>query len=116
MMKIYLLGLIALGLLGCSATQNTNITQPTVVDVFINNSELEDKPAVEQEYTSCSDEEAKKLVGQSNLTEAEIKLKTQAAHVRMVVAGSAVRADLGVNRVTVRFDPATKTILSASCS
>lgn len=63
----------------------------------------------------CSPEAAAKLVGQTGLTEYEIKALTQSEIVRMVTPGQAVTMDYRENRITVVLDPQSKVILQASC-
>ncbi len=63
----------------------------------------------------CIADQAAALVGQSNLTEAQIKQKTQAQIVRMVEPGQAVTMDYREERVTVTVDPTSKKIIQASC-
>ena len=63
----------------------------------------------------CIADQATALVGQSNLTEAQIKQKTQAQIVRMVEPGQAVTMDYREERVTVTVDPTSKKIIQASC-
>ena len=63
----------------------------------------------------CIADQATALVGQSNLTEEQIKQKTKAQIVRMVEPGQAVTMDYREERVTVTVDPASKKIIQASC-
>lgn len=65
--------------------------------------------------TSCVAEEATKLVGQTGLSEAAIKAKTNAEIVRMAAPGQPVTLDYRLERVTVVTDPQTKIIVQASC-
>ncbi|MCO8059150.1 I78 family peptidase inhibitor [Acinetobacter towneri] len=65
--------------------------------------------------TGCVAEEATKLVGQTGLSEAAIKAKTNAEIVRMVAPGQPVTLDYRLERVTVVTDPQTKIIVQASC-
>lgn len=65
--------------------------------------------------TECLAEEAKKLVGQTVLTEAKIKAKTKSSIVRMVKPGQPVTMDYRVERVTITIDPINKKVLTASC-
>lgn len=65
--------------------------------------------------TSCIADEATKLVGQTGLSEAVIKAKTNAEIVRMVAPGQPVTLDYRLERVTVVTDPQTKIIVQASC-
>ena len=63
----------------------------------------------------CIADQAAALVGQSNLTEAQIKEKTKAQMVRMVAPDQPVTMDYREERVTVTVDPATKKVVQASC-
>ncbi len=65
--------------------------------------------------SKCIADQAAALVGQSNLTEAQIKEKTKAQMVRMVAPGQPVTMDYREERVTVTVDPATKKVVQASC-
>lgn len=65
--------------------------------------------------TQCNPEEAKKLIGQSNLTDEQIKKLTKATNVRNVAPGQPVTMDFRSDRVTVVTDPKTKIISNASC-
>jgi hypothetical protein len=65
--------------------------------------------------STCVPEQAVALVGQSNLSEAQIKQKTQAERVRMVYPGQAVTMDYREDRVTVTLDPLSKKIIQAAC-
>lgn len=69
----------------------------------------------ENPMTSCIADEATKLIGQTGLSEAEIKAKTQAEIVRVVTPLQPVTLDYRVERVTVVIDPQTKVIVQASC-
>lgn len=64
---------------------------------------------------NCVAEEAQKLVGQSGLTDDQIKQKTQSEIVRKVAPGQPMTMDYRTNRVTVTIDPASKKITNATC-
>ncbi|NUF13860.1 I78 family peptidase inhibitor, partial [Acinetobacter oleivorans] len=64
---------------------------------------------------NCIAEEAQKLVGQSGLTDDQIKQKTQSEIVRKVAPGQPMTMDYRTNRVTVTIDPASKKITQATC-
>ena len=64
---------------------------------------------------NCVAEEAQKLVGQSGLTDDQIKQKTQSEIVRKVSPGQPMTMDYRTNRVTVTIDPASKKITQATC-
>ena len=68
-----------------------------------------------KDNAECVSEEAKKLVGLQDLTEEQIKEKTQSSIVRTVKPGQPVTMDYRIERVTVTIDPATKKILTATC-
>lgn len=65
--------------------------------------------------SKCVADEAQKLVGQSGLTEQQIKQKTKSEIVRSVGPNQPVTMDYRENRVTVTIDPQSKKILSANC-
>ncbi|MDM1487621.1 I78 family peptidase inhibitor [Acinetobacter towneri] len=72
---------------------------------------VETKPVIQ----NCVPEAAAKLVGKTELSEAEIKAITQAEIVRMVAPDQPVTMDYRMNRVTVVIDPKTRIIVQASC-
>lgn len=63
----------------------------------------------------CLPEEAKRLVGLANLSEAQIQEKTKAKTVRSVGPNQPVTMDFRSDRVTVVVDPKTQKITNASC-
>ncbi len=63
----------------------------------------------------CLSEAAHSLIGQSGLSEMQIKDKTKAKIVRMVQPGQPVTMDFREDRVTVTVDPKTNKIVQASC-
>ncbi|WP_445206314.1 putative hemolysin [Acinetobacter sp. KS-LM10] len=63
----------------------------------------------------CVPEEAKRLIGQSNLTGAQILEKTKAKQLRSVQPNQPVTMDYRSDRVTVVTDPKSKKIVQASC-
>ncbi|MEX5443681.1 I78 family peptidase inhibitor [Acinetobacter schindleri] len=63
----------------------------------------------------CLSEAAHSLIGQSGLSEAQIKAKTKAKIVRMIQSGQAVTMDFREDRVTVTVDPKTGKIVQSSC-
>jgi uncharacterized protein len=65
--------------------------------------------------SNCSAEDAKRLIGQSKLSEAQIKALSKAQIVRMVQPGQPVTMDYRVERVTVTIDPKTQKITAATC-
>lgn len=64
---------------------------------------------------NCVAEEAQKFVGQSGLTDDQIKQKTKSEIVRKVAPGQPMTMDYRTNRVTVTIDPASKKITQATC-
>ena len=65
--------------------------------------------------TNCVPEQAAKLVGQKNLTDAQIQEISKASIVRSVQPGQPVTMDYRVERITVTIDPVNKLITNASC-
>lgn len=63
----------------------------------------------------CLAEEAKVLVGKTDLTDNEIKQKTQSEIIRRIAPGQPVTMDYRSNRITVTIDPVSKKITHASC-
>lgn len=64
---------------------------------------------------NCMPDEAQKLVGQSGLTDEQIKQVSRAQIVRNIAPGQPVTMDYRENRVTVVTDPSTKKIVKVSC-
>jgi uncharacterized protein len=67
------------------------------------------------EHGQCKAEAAEKLVGQTGLSEGEIKKITNSTIVRIVEPGQPVTADYRVERITIVKDPKTKQITMANC-
>lgn len=65
--------------------------------------------------TKCVADEAQKLVGQSGLSDDQIKQKTKSEIVRRVGPNQPVTMDYRENRITVTIDPQSKKIISANC-
>ncbi|WP_353141225.1 I78 family peptidase inhibitor [Acinetobacter pragensis] len=65
--------------------------------------------------TLCLPEQAQKLIGQSGLSDSQIKQLTQAEIVRRVAPGQPVTMDYRDNRITVTEQPVTLKIIQASC-
>lgn len=63
----------------------------------------------------CLAEQAKVLLGQTGLTDDQIKQKTQSELIRRVAPGQPVTMDYRTNRITVTIDPVSKKITQASC-
>ena len=63
----------------------------------------------------CLSEKAQELIGQSTLTDDQIKQKTQSEIIRRVAPGQPVTMDYRSNRITVTIDPVSKKITQANC-
>ena len=68
-----------------------------------------------QSQAQCIAEEAAKLVGQTGLTDEQIKQSTKAQVIRRVGPNQPVTMDYRVDRVTVTIEPITKIITHANC-
>ncbi|WP_111859117.1 I78 family peptidase inhibitor [Acinetobacter sp. CFCC 10889] len=68
-----------------------------------------------QSQAQCIDVEAKKLIGQSDLADAQLKQLTKAEHIRRVGPNQAMTMDYRSDRLTLLIEPSTKKILQASC-
>ena len=143
MKKIVMLGLLAVAISGCSTAQKNDAEKPNIglanpASVFCveqggtlemrkeangevgychlaNGQVVEEWAFFRANQAKCLPEQAKTLVGQSGLTEAQIKQKTSAKMVRMVQPGQAVTMDYREDRVTVTVDPKTNKVTHASC-
>lgn len=143
MKKIIFLGLALVSLTACSAVQHKELTPPKIgspnpaskycVDQggkleirneangqvgychLPNGQVVEEWKLFRDNQANCVAEEAQKLVGQSGLTDDQIKQKTQSEIVRRVTPGQPMTMDYRTNRVTVTIDPATKKITNANC-
>ena len=142
MKNIVWLSLMMVGLAGC-ATQNSETTTPKVGMAnpasqyctqqggkleLRNESQgqvgychlasgqvVEEWALFRASQSNCSAEDAKRLIGQSKLSEAQIKALSKAQIVRMVQPGQPVTMDYRVERVTVTIDPKTQKITAATC-
>lgn len=142
MKNIVWLSLMMVGLAGC-ATQNSETTSPKVGMAnpasqyctqqggklelrnesqgqvgychLANGQVVEEWALFRASQSNCSAEDAKRLVGQSKLSEAQIKALSKAQIVRMVQPGQPVTMDYRVERVTVTIDPKTQKITAATC-
>ena len=90
-------------LLGCSTASNTGVMPP--------NSESTDPINA----SKCIPEQAEKLVGQSELSDSQIKQLTKSQSVRRVQPNQPVTMDYREDRITVTIDPQSKKITHASC-
>ena len=142
MKNIVWLSLMMVGLAGC-ATQNSETTSPKVGMAnpasqyctqqggklelrnesqgqvgychLANGQVVEEWALFRASQSNCSAEDAKRLVGQSKLSEAQIKALSKAQIVRVVQPGQPVTMDYRVERVTVTIDPKTQKITAATC-
>lgn len=82
---------------------------------LVNGQVIEEWKLFRTDQAGCIPEEAKRLIGQSNLTEAQIQEKSKAKQVRNVQPNQPVTMDFRSDRVTVVTDPKTQKIVQASC-
>ena len=143
MKKILFLGLALVSLTACSSVQHKDPTPPKIgspnpasqycveqggkLEIrneangqvgychLPNGQVLEEWKLFRDNQANCVAEEAQKLVGQSGLTDDQIKQKTQSEIVRKVAPGQPMTMDYRTNRVTVTIDPASKKITNATC-
>lgn len=143
MKKLLLLATIAISITGCSTAQQTELNPPkigmanpastycveqggklelrTEANGQVGYCHLPNGQVVEEwalfraSQSECVADQAKTLIGQSNLTEAQMKAVTQAQIVRLVKPGQPVTMDYRAERVTVTVNPANNTIVQANC-
>lgn len=143
MKKILLLSAVVASLAACSATPNHDITPPKIgmanpaskycieqggqleirneANGQVGYCKLPNGQVVEEwelfraNQPKCIAEEAQKLIGQSGLSEQQIKQKTKSEIVRSVGPNQPVTMDYRDNRITVTVDPQSKKIISANC-
>lgn len=143
MKKILFLGLALVSLTACSSVQHKDPTPPKIgspnpasqycveqggkLEIrneangqvgychLPNGQVVEEWKLFRDNQANCVAEEAQKLVGQSSLTDDQIKQKTQSEIVRKVAPGQPMTMDYRTNRVTVTIDPASKKITNATC-
>lgn len=143
MKKIVFLGLMISSLTACSAMQNKNTDTPKVgianpaseycisqggkLEIkdeangqvgychLSNGQVIEEWKFFRDSQKECLPEKAKELIGQSTLTDDQIKQKTQSEIVRRVTPGQPVTMDYRSNRITVTIDPVSKKITQANC-
>lgn len=143
MKKILFLGLALVSLTACSSVQHKDPTPPKIgspnpasqycveqggkLEIrneangqvgychLPNGQVVEEWNLFRDNQANCVAEEAQKLVGQSGLTDDQIKQKTQSEIVRKVAPGQPMTMDYRTNRVTVTIDPASKKITNATC-
>lgn len=63
----------------------------------------------------CAPDEAQKLIGQTGLTNDQIKKVTKSELIRNIAPGQPVTMDYRENRITITIDPTSKKIINASC-
>ncbi|MFA3131707.1 I78 family peptidase inhibitor [Acinetobacter pittii] len=143
MKKIIFLGLALVSLTACSSVQHKDPTPPKIgspnpasqycveqcgkLEIrneangqvgychLPNGQVVEEWKLFRDNQANCVAEEAQKLVGQSGLTDDQIKQKTKSEIVRKVAPGQPMTMDYRTNRVTVTIDPASKKITQATC-
>ncbi|EKU38293.1 MULTISPECIES: I78 family peptidase inhibitor [Acinetobacter] len=143
MKKILFLGLALVSLTACSSVQHKDPTPPKIgspnpasqycveqggkLEIrneangqvgychLPNGQVVEEWKLFRDNQANCVAEEAQKLVGQSGLTDDQIKQKTKSEIVRKVAPGQPMTMDYRTNRVTVTIDPASKKITQATC-
>ncbi|KQQ77890.1 I78 family peptidase inhibitor [Acinetobacter sp. Leaf130] len=143
MKKTLFLGLALVSLTACSSVQHKDSTPPKIgspnpasqycveqggkLEIrneatgqvgychLPNSQVVEEWKLFRDNQANCVAEEAQKLVGQSGLTDDQIKQKTQSEIVRKVAPGQPMTMDYRTNRVTVTIDPASKKITNATC-
>lgn len=143
MKKILLFGAIVASLAACSATPNKDMTPPKIgmanpaskycveqggqleikneANGQVGYCKLPNGQVVEEwelfraSQPKCLADEATKLIGQSGLSEDQIKQKTKSEIVRSVGPNQPVTMDYRENRVTVTIDPQSKKIIQATC-
>lgn len=80
-----------------------------------NGEKVEEWTLFRQSQTQCVADQAAKLVGQTGLTDEQIKQSTKAQVVRRVAPNQPVTMDYREDRVTVSVEPITKIITQATC-
>lgn len=80
-----------------------------------NGEKVEEWALFRQSQAQCVAEEAAKLVGQTGLTDEQIKQSTKAQVIRRVAPNQPVTMDYREDRVTVTIEPVTKIIIQANC-
>ncbi len=143
-MKNFLfLGLILTSLAACSSTPNQELTPPKIgmanpaskfcIDQggqleirneangqvgyckLPNGQVVEEWELFRSSQPKCLADEAQKLIGQSGLSEDQIKQKTKSEIVRSIGPNQPVTMDYRENRVTVTVNPKSKKITNATC-
>lgn len=143
MKKLILLGAVVASIAGCSTAQQTELNPPKIgmanpasqycvqqggtLEIrneshgqvsycqLPNGQVVEEWALFRASQSECVADKAKELIGQSNLTKAQIKSISQAQIVRLVKPGQPVTMDYRVERVTVTVNPANNKIVQANC-
>lgn len=143
MKNIAFLGFILLSLSACSAVQNKEETVPNIgmanpasqycieqggkseivkeAQGEVSYCHLKDGQKVEewalfrQNQAQCIGDEAKKLIGQADTDDAQLKQQTKADTIRRVAPNQPMTMDFRSDRLTVVIDSATQKIVQASC-
>ncbi len=74
-----------------------------------------ESPQPDSVLGSCRPDAASALAGQQRISDAQAMQLTGATSVRQVQPGDPVTMDFRAERVTIETDPATDTIIRASC-
>lgn len=143
MNKLILLGAVFAAIAGCSTAEQTELNPPKLgmanpasqycvqqggtLEIrnerngqvgychLSNGQTVEEWTLFRASQSECVADKAKKLIGQSNLSEAQIKSISQAQIVRWVKPGQPVTMDYRVERVTVTVNPTNSKIIQANC-
>lgn len=143
MKNILLLSAVLTSLTACSATPNKDMSPPKIgmanpasqycaeqggqLEIrneangqvgyckLANGQVVEEWAFFHANQAKCIADEAQKLVGQSELSDDQIKQKTKSEIVRRVGPNQPVTMDYRENRITVTIDPQSKKIISANC-
>lgn len=80
-----------------------------------NGQKIEEWTLFRQNQAQCIAEQAKKLVGQDDRDDAQLKQHTKAETIQRVAPNQPMTMDFRSDRLTLVIDPASKKILRASC-
>ena len=81
----------------------------------MNGQVIEEWEYFRSQQAKCDADEAAQLVGQSSLSEQQIKDKTKAGSVRQLGPNQPMTMDYREDRVTVIIEPTSKKIVKANC-
>ena len=143
MKNIVFLGFILISLSACSAVQNKEETAPSLgmanpasqycvaqggrLEIVkeaqgeVGYCHLKDGQKVEewalfrQNQAQCIADEAKKLIGQLDRDDAQLKQLTKAENIRRVAPDQPMTMDFRSDRLTLVIDPTNQKIVQASC-